>query len=99
MPQSFLAEVSDCTPEMPSPPANNLWGEDMEIDWEQERLGHEKAIDRILAQRDPARIRAGIEAYNRELPQLLRDDKERHVVAYDGSTRVGIAKSREELLA
>jgi len=70
----------------------------MEIDWEQERLNRESAIERMLSERNPDRIREGIEAYKRDLPQLLRTDKERHVAAYDGGTQVGIAKTREKLL-
>jgi len=71
----------------------------MDVDWEQERLRQDKAIERILAERDPKRVEEGIEAYKRDLPQLLRDDKERYAVAYDGSSRVGIAETRERLLA
>jgi hypothetical protein len=101
MPESFIAEVDDCAPGTLSHPATNKWGVDMEMetDWEQERLAQEKTIQRILSQRDPKRIKEAIEAYKRDLPQLLRDDKERCVVAYDGSTQVGIAESREKLLA
>src|SRR5438093_1909604 len=99
MPEAFIAEVDDCASGTPSHPANNQWGADMDIDWEQERLRQDKAIERILAERDPQRVKEGIEAYKRDLPQLLRDDKERYAVAYDGSNRVGIAETRESLLA
>jgi hypothetical protein len=68
----------------------------MDIDWEQTRLNQEKAIKELLSQRDPKHINEGIEAYKRDLPQLLRDDRERYAVAYDGSVRVGIAKTREK---
>jgi hypothetical protein len=100
MPEAFIAEVDECAQGTPSHPASNkCLDTDMEIDWDQERLRHEKAIERILSERDPKRIKEGIEAYKRDLPQLLRDDKEQHAVAYDGSTRVGIARTRAELLA
>jgi hypothetical protein len=98
MPQSFVAAEADRPSGMPPQPANSLRGGDMDINWEQERLNHDKAIEHVLSDRDPRRIEEGIEAYKRDLPQLLRDDKERHVVAYDGSTRVGIAETREQLL-
>ncbi len=99
MPEAFIAEVDDCAPRTPSHPANNQQGADMDIDWEQERLRQDKAIERILAERDPKRVEEGIEAYQRDLPQLLRDDKERYAIAYDGSNRVGIAETCESLLA
>lgn len=69
------------------------------MDIKQERVDREEAIDRILAQSDPQRIKAGVEAYNRDLPQLLKDGKERHVVAYDGAKQVAIAETRAALFA
>jgi hypothetical protein len=71
----------------------------MDIDWEQERLNQDQAMARLLAGRDPKRIKEGIEAYKRDLPQLLREDKERYAVAYDGGLRIGIAETRASLLA
>jgi hypothetical protein len=100
MVEAFIAEVDDCTPGRSSHSASNPCGDiDMEIDWEQESLSQQKDIERILSERDPKRIKEAIEAYKRDLPQLLRDDKERYAVAYDGSNRVGIAKTRQNLLA
>lgn len=71
----------------------------MDTDWEQDRLAREKAMGLMLSGRDPRRVEEGIEAYKRDLPQLLGDDKEQYAVAYDGNTQVGIAKTREKLLA
>ena len=59
MPEAFIAEVDDCAPRTPSHPANNQAGADMDIDWEQERLRQDKAIERILAERDPSVSRKG----------------------------------------
>jgi hypothetical protein len=100
MVEAFIAEVDDCAPGSSSHSAISPCGDiDMEIDWEQERLNQQKAIEQMLSERNPERIKQAIEAYKRDLPQLLRDDKGRYAVAYDGSTRVGIAKTRQNLLA
>lgn len=100
MVEDFSAEGDDRASGTSSHSANNpCGGVDMEIDWEQVRPNQEKAINELLSQRDPEHIKEGIEAYNRDLPHLLRDNKERYAVAYDGSVRVGIAKTREKLLA
>jgi hypothetical protein len=99
LPETFIAEFDDCAHEGPLRSTNNPCLDiDMEVDWEQERLNRERAIERVLSERDSNHIKEGIESYKRDLPQMLREQKERHVVAYDGSQRVGIAKTREELL-
>ena len=71
----------------------------MDTDWKEDRLKRDKIYKELLAGRNPQRIKQGIEAYKRDLPQLLSDHKERYVVAYDGDTRVSIAATREKLLA
>jgi hypothetical protein len=76
----------------------DYWQLDLETDWNEDRIARDRMYEEMLAWRNPERIRQGIEAYTRDLPQLLRDQKERFVVAYDGDTRVGIATTREKLL-
>jgi hypothetical protein len=98
MSEASMAEIEDRTPDLPPDAAEKPYRDiDTEIDWEQERLNRDKAIERMLSGRNSDLIKVGIAAYRRELPELLRAQKERHVVAYEGSTRVGIARTREQL--
>jgi hypothetical protein len=100
MPDTFMAEVeSHTTDETDGNYHNGLWSVDMEIDWDKEQDDLEKLYAQMLSGRNPERIKRGIEAYKRDLPQLVRDQKEHYVVAYDGDTRVGMEKTREKLLS
>jgi hypothetical protein len=92
--------VDEWTPDESSPGGTGRCrGVDMETDWEHARLEYERTIEQMLSERNAPRVKQAIEAYKRDLPQLLREDKARHFVAYDGNTRVGLAKTREKLLA
>ena len=99
IPDTFVAEVGDCA-ETPVPSANaQSWPTDMDTDWNEDRVARDKMYKGQFAGRNHKRIKQGIEAYKRDLAQLLRDRKERHLVAYDGDTQVGMATTREKLLA
>jgi hypothetical protein len=99
MPDAFMAEIDDRAPEIRGQGINReCWHRDMDTDWNEDRAQREQMYRKMLAGRDSKKIKQGIEAYKRDLPQLLRDEKQRHVVAYDGNTRVGIASTREKLL-
>jgi hypothetical protein len=56
-------------------------------------------LKRALARTDPKGIAASIKAYRHELPQLLAEDHEGHVVAYCDGRRVDIAQSRDGIQA
>jgi hypothetical protein len=44
-----------------------------------------------------ARLRAGYRAYVRDLPQLLKEHHEGHMVAYLGNAKIGIAPTNNQL--
>ena len=54
---------------------------------EERARNRQAAIQRILAQRKPELIQAGIEAYKRDLPRLLAENRYRQLVAYRGEQR------------
>ena len=98
-PEAFIAEFDESASQSPSPSASDeFWGVHMEIDIEAEIAKRRSAVRQVLSQTNPDRIKAGINAYKRDLPTLLHDHKYRYVVAYDGSTRVGIAPTWESLM-
>jgi hypothetical protein len=51
----------------------------------------------MLAQKKPELIRQGIEAYQRDLPRLLAENRYLQQVAYRGSEMVAIATTRHQL--
>ena len=57
----------------------------------------EAAIQRILAQRKPELIQEGVEAYKRDLPRLLAENRYRQLVAYRGNEPVAFARSHRQL--
>jgi hypothetical protein len=57
----------------------------------------EAAIPRILAQRKPELIQEGVEAYKRDLPRLLEENRYRQLVAYRGDTPVAFAATHRQL--
>jgi len=100
MNETLMPEVDEFAPETPVHNQNpDYWQIDMDTDWNEDRITRDRMYEEMLACRNPEKINQGIDAYTRDLPQLLRDQKERFVVAYDGATRVGIATTREKLLA
>jgi hypothetical protein len=78
------------------PPAHPTQdGYDPELD----RLFKEREakLDRILAQRNPELIQKGIEAYLRDLPRLLAENRYLYHVAYRGNEMVAIAATDRKL--
>jgi hypothetical protein len=57
----------------------------------------EAEIQRILAQRKPELIQQGVEAYKRDLPRLLAENRYLQQVAYRGIEQVAIASTRRQL--
>ena len=53
-------------------------------------------IERIVAQRNPELIDAGIEAYKRDLPRLLSENRYRQLVAYRGKELVAFGRKRRQ---
>jgi hypothetical protein len=54
-------------------------------------------IERIVAQRNLPLIQAGIEAYKRDVPRLLSENRHRQLVAYRGSELVAFGRTRRQL--
>jgi hypothetical protein len=54
-------------------------------------------IDRILTQETMALIQQGIEAYKRDLPQLLEANEYGHMVAYEADKQVALAPTDRKL--
>ncbi len=50
-----------------------------------------------ISPRHHARLRAGYRAYVRDLPQLLKEQHEGHLVAYWGNVKIGIAPTNNQL--
>src|SRR4051812_14245801 len=57
----------------------------------------EAEIQPILSRRKPELIRQGIEAYKRDLPQLLAENRCRQMVAYRGSEMVATGATERQL--
>src|SRR5437868_15052319 len=57
----------------------------------------EAQIQRILAQRKPELIQQGIEAYKRDLPRLLAENRYRQKVAYRGNELVAFGATFRQL--
>jgi hypothetical protein len=70
-----------------------------EYDPELARLFKEReaAIQRILARRDPELRKQGIAAYQRDLPRLLAENRERQKVAYRGNEIVAFGATFRQL--
>jgi hypothetical protein len=68
-------------------------------DPELERLMKERAaeVERIVARQKPELIQKGIEAYQRDLPRLLAENRYRQHVAYRGNEMVAIAATERKL--
>ncbi len=71
----------------------------VEYDPELARIFKERdaAIQRILAQRKPELIEQGIEAYKRDLPRLLAENRYRQKVAYRGNELVAFGATLRQL--
>ncbi len=54
-------------------------------------------VERIVAQRKPELIQQGIEAYKRDLPRLLAENRYRQLVAYRGNDLVAFGVSDRQL--
>ena len=54
-------------------------------------------IDRIVSQQNMPLIEAGIEAYKRDLPRLLSENRYQQWVAYRGAELVALASTRRRL--
>ena len=52
---------------------------------------------RILAQENPELIQQGIEAYKRDLPRLLAENRYRQLVAYRGNELVAFGTTDRQL--
>jgi hypothetical protein len=57
----------------------------------------EAEVERIVAQRKPELIQQGIEAYKRDLPRLLAENRYLQQIAYRGNELVAIAATRHQL--
>jgi hypothetical protein len=55
------------------------------------------AVQQILAQQKPELIQQGVEAYKRDLPRLLADNRYLQQVAYRGNELVAIAATWRQL--
>lgn len=97
--ETLIAEFEEDTDASLKSAADKCRNDDMDIDWDKKRAELDNIYQRTFAGRDPERIRLGIEAYKRDLPQLIRDQKESYVVAYDGDACIGIEKTQEKLMA
>jgi hypothetical protein len=71
----------------------------VEYDPELARLYREReaAIQRMLAQEKPELIQQGIEAYQRDLPRLLAENRYRQKVAYRGNELVAFGATFRQL--
>ena len=54
-------------------------------------------VERIVARQKPELIQKGIEAYQRDLPRLLAENRYRQHVAYRGNEMVAIAATEHKL--
>jgi hypothetical protein len=54
-------------------------------------------IERIVAQRNLPLIQEGIEAYKRDLPRLLSENRYRQLVAYRGTEPIAFGRTRRQL--
>jgi hypothetical protein len=100
MPDTFMAETDECAAGTSTQISNvEAWDADMDTDWELDQVKRDKLYEEMVSRGSLERTQQSIEAYKRDLPQLLRDQKERYVVAYDGDRQLGIASSRAKLLA
>jgi hypothetical protein len=57
----------------------------------------EAEVQRIVAQRKPELIQAGIEAYKRDLPRLLAEKRRGQLVAYRGNELIAFAATDRQL--
>jgi hypothetical protein len=71
----------------------------VEYDPEIARLFKEREaeIQRILARQNPELIQQGIEAYKRDLPRLLAENRYRQKVAYRGNELIAFAATFRQL--
>jgi hypothetical protein len=97
--EECIAEFDETTHLAPHPAELESGDAVMGFDVKHERAKNEAELVRLLAEPHAETIREGIEAYKRDLPKLLADHQEQNVVAYRGSTRLGIAPTRESLVA
>ena len=77
----------------------HAWAVEGDLDPELARLFQvrEAAIQRILAHRKPELIQQGIEAYKRDLPRLLAENRYRQKVAYRGNELVAFGATYRQL--
>lgn len=64
---------------------------------EERARDRQAAIQRILAQRKPDLIQEGVEAYKRDLPRLLAENRYRQLVAYRGDKLIAFAANHRQL--
>ena len=57
----------------------------------------EAEIQRILAQQKPELIQQGVEAYKRDLPRLLAENRYRQLVAYRGNELIAFGATDRQL--
>jgi hypothetical protein len=71
----------------------------LEYDPELARMFQQREVEiqRILAQRNPELIQQGIEAYERDLPRLLAENRYRQLVAYRGNELVAFGASFRQI--
>ena len=81
---------------VPDPPMDSTR---VEYDPELAQIFKEREVEiqRILAQRKPELIQQGIEAYKRDLPRLLAENRYRQLVAYRGNELVAFGATDRQL--
>ena len=91
--QKDVAGVGQVVSDPPMPSA------EVEYDPELARMFKEREaeIQRILARENRELIQQGIEAYKRDLPRLLAENRERQKVAYRGNEIVGFGATFRQL--
>ncbi len=90
-------EIDEDESPAPDPPSQLACGEDGSPFISPISAERQAEIERIVAQRDPVLIEAGIEAYKRDLPRLLSEGRYHQWVAYRGSEPVAFGSSHRRL--
>jgi hypothetical protein len=91
--QRVAVGIGDVVSDPPSPPTE----EGCDPDWDRLFKERDEAIQRMLAGRKPEVIQQGVEAYKRDLPRLLSENRYLQHVAYRGNEMVAIAVTHRQL--
>jgi hypothetical protein len=87
-------DIAESVPDQPSQPAGSEHDVPLASPVSKER---EAEIKRIVSQRNLPLIEEGVEAYKRDLPQLLSENRYRQLVAYRGSELVAFGSTHRQL--